>query len=167
MSKLNLAPIAMAGLVCLGCAEPVTFFSKTQDPTRPGKVHFMAPGGVYSTVSIFKDARDCRGIQRVAFFASHVDETIYVPYQKYLTFSVYAQTPGISRFQSAGGFYSVPFESGELRVILIPTSESLVTRIERNDPKAGWTPVQGIIKRTGSQPFLSTGPWCEPAEGVQ
>jgi len=158
-------------LLVIDCSNPIAFYSTTPDQSKPGKVHFIAAGGAHTTIAVFKENCECKGIHRVSFFAPSVDQIIYVPYGKFLTFHAFAQTSfysgGTLGVRIAGGVYSVPFESGELRVTLVPKSDNLFTKIERLDPIIGWIPVQGVINREASQPFFETGAWCTPTPGIE
>lgn len=157
MKKLALLVFAM---LIAGCAAPITFYSKTPGSTKPGKIQFSAQNGAYTTFALYEESSNCSGIQRVSFFSLDVNETIYVPFQKYLTFSAYIQFPGYPNFKYGSSMYTVPFESGELRVLLKYDSERYFTIIERSDDGIHWEPIENAIERQPSQPFLESGPWC-------
>ena len=158
--------LCLVASIISGCAAPITYYSKTPDISKPGKIRFVMPGGAYSTVALYKENKSCIGIQRVMFFVQNGDESVYIPYRKYITFSTYIQTPGVSSFQYSGRAFSVPFESGELLVSMDFDDEKAYTRIQKRDDILGWVPVSGVIERKMVQPFLESGSWCEEAQDL-
>lgn len=156
--------IYLAASLISGCAAPITYYSKTPEPSKPGKIRFSMPGGAYSTVALYKENKSCIGIQRVMLFTPNGDETVYIPHRKYITFSTYIQTPGTLSFQYSGRAFSVPFESGELLVSMSFDKEKAYTRIQKRDAVLGWIPVTGTIERKMVQPFLDSGSWCEEVQ---
>jgi len=156
----RLLPATLAAALLAGCAAPITYYSRTEDPSKPGTIRFHVDPGVYSTVVLYVDPYDCRGIQRVTFFKNGVDEVIHVPRDKVVTFSVYVQKPGGMSFQYSSMGYTVPFTTGELRVDTRFDATRVGTVIESYDPSSGWHPVQDIVERPVSSPLLESGPWC-------
>ena len=140
-----------------GCASTIDLYSKSPEPTKPGKIRFISQDGAHVAFSLFKESRNCTGIQRVAFFQSNVDETVYLPYQKYLTFNAYIQLPGVSKFNYGGRTISVPFESGELRISLEYDSNNFYTNIEKLDSNKKWVKILNYKERQPVAPFLESG----------
>ncbi|MDD9179540.1 hypothetical protein ERW51_01230 [Aliivibrio finisterrensis] len=159
MKTFNL--ILFTSIFLVGCAAPITFYSKSPDAGKPGKVHFMSQEGAYTTIALYEDSDTCTGIQRVSFFQPIVDQTIYVSYKEHLTFSVYINLPNNTGFEYASSMYSVPFESGEVKVKISFDEQKMYTGIYKRDENESWVPVTNFLERTPKQPFLESGSWCE------
>ncbi|PAR44359.1 hypothetical protein [Vibrio metoecus] len=159
MKTFNL--IIVATMFLTGCAAPITFYSNSPEESKPGKIQFISQEGAYTTIALYEDSESCTGIQRVSFFQPIVDQIIYVPYKEHLTFSVYINLPNGIGFQSASRMYSVPFESGEIKVKISFDDQNMYTGIYKRDGDDNWLPVTKILERTPKQPFLESGSWCE------
>ena len=162
--KRLLSAVLCAALLA-GCAAPITYYSRGEDPAKPGTLRFHIPPGAYSTVVLYPDAYDCRGIQRVAFFKNGVNDVVHVPRDKVITFSVYLQLPGgVGSFQYANRGYTVPFTTGELRVDTDFDSKGFLTRTYSREADGQWRLVTDVVERQMSQPFLESGAWCKADE---
>ncbi|QNM98190.1 hypothetical protein [Chitinimonas koreensis] len=162
--KIKTIPTILAALLLAGCGTPMAQFARTAAPANPGKVQFLTQGGTYATISIYKDPVECKGIQRLAFFSTGVNDTIYVPYDKYFTFSIHANSSGAQKY--AIGMYSVPFNSGEMRVNISYGPDAMHTSIEVRDQSSGWRAASGVVKRQVVTPFLESGAWCTPSAEI-
>lgn len=166
MKSIARAAVLSLGILGTGCAAPITYYSPTPDAVKTGMVHFVSQGGTYSTIALYQDVRTCQGIQRVAFFKPGVDQTVYVPHGAYLTFSAYVQFPGYPRYVYGSSMYSVPFRSGDLRVIISYDSKSMYTRIERREAGGDWIVVRDAVPRQSHQPFFESGDWCKASPAI-
>ena len=130
-------------------------------------MNFVSESGPYTTIALYEDARTCKGIQRLAFFKPGMDDTVYVKHSRYLTFSMYIQFPGVTQFLRSTNMFSVPFESGDLRISVSYDKNSSFTKIERRQSDGNWILVKDAIKRQGKVPFFESGDWCEPVTEIQ
>ncbi|WP_227106649.1 hypothetical protein [Chromobacterium rhizoryzae] len=158
---------ATCSFILGGCAAPITYYSKYEDVSKPGKIQFSAQSGAFTSVSLFSDSYECNGIQRLAFFLPGFDETVYVPAGKFITFSVYVQTPGFPEFKYGGGIYTVPFDSKEMRVNVSYKGDVVYTKIDSYDSKVGWHSAKGVIARVPLKPFFDSESWCEPISEIR
>ncbi len=167
MRRVMLLALSSMYVFAAGCAAPITYYTRTQNSPTEGKVNFVSEGGPYTTIALYEDARTCKGIQRLAFFKPGMDDTVFVKHSRYLTFSMYIQFPGVTKFLHSTNMFSVPFESGDLRVSVSYDKSSSFTKIERRQLGGDWVLVKDAIKRQGKVPFFESGDWCEPVTEIQ
>jgi len=145
----------------LGCATPTTYFSKVESASTVGKLRFVAPATSHTTVTIYENPVDCSNMHPVVMSKLNVDETIYVPLGKFVTFNVQVMHLSGGSVQYANLMYSVPFVSGDVRVVVSDDRNGVSSLIESHDAQ-GWHPVDGAVQRRLTQPFVG-GSWC-PAD---
>jgi len=152
----------MFSVALVGCATPVEKFSQTPSSEEPLPVEFILPGSAQTSITIYRDGRDCRGMRPLTRLAAGGREVIYLPKSKYITFAAYIKTPGIARFTLGGGTFSAPTVFEKLRVRISHDDNRMYVQVEGAKIDGEWAPVVGVIQREPKQPLISPSEaWCE------
>jgi hypothetical protein len=154
--------VCMLAIVSAGQASASDYLSRSETPSTPDKLAFVVPAtGMRATIVVYENSVDCSQMHVIENEKLGVDETIYVPRSRFVTFNVHlARLSGLG-IKTGDVMYTVPFDSGDVRVNVDYDDKRAWASIESHTDQ-GWRPAEGTAQRKFTRPFFGND-WC-PAD---
>jgi len=157
---IRLAAVALL----VGCAASGQSVFVDDGTSEAGLIEIANASPNYPlTVAIFDDSGECRGMKYVAEVEKFDKKSFRARHRKTLTLWITYTALQRGGGKGCGGIYSLPFESGDLRVVSeAPNAlRECLIRAGWSEDRKTWAPVPSVRKRIGRTSVLDGEPRCE------
>jgi hypothetical protein len=162
MNAKLLQLLSVTSLALLGCASSNTF--KNSEGPNAGTIEFINVSPQYRVnITVFKEADDCRGIKTVSAFEALNKKSVKEDHKDKLSMMLGVLVQGNPQAVSGcSGAYTLPFNSGDLRVTLgfKADDDQCHFTFESGDANSKWRVTPHVEVKKIVQPFFQDGAWC-------